>query len=324
MVNRGVEIAGFLAQHGWDGADYTPFDADFSSRRYARLTHQDGRVAIFMDADPSQKTDKFIAIARLLRGVDIQAPQIYAADPLRGLVLLEDFGHRNVGGLMDAGGDPMPLYRRAVDVLVTMHKKVDVAALADLHLPVYNEALFIDQASWFLDFFIPHRCERDATQIERDGFNAAWCEVLAEIETWPQNLLLRDFMPDNLMDVPGQENLGVLDFQDAGVGPSAYDLASLCEVVRRDVGNRVLDQVVTYYYERAEPDMSFGQLLSVCRILSAQRHVRILGNVARLAQMTGRRDKLVFVPRIQKYLDELLRDKTLGPVRVWVEPYLAQ
>jgi hypothetical protein len=118
----------------------------------------------------------------------------------------------------------------------------------------------------------------------------------------------------------GEEHrsVGVLDFQDAGLGPIAYDISSLCEVVRRDNGDKMLDEMIAYYHAQAKPALSIGDLTRACHILSAQRHMRILGIIARLAQ-NGRKDKLDYVPRIWNYLNHLSQNDALKPVKKWME-----
>jgi aminoglycoside/choline kinase family phosphotransferase len=315
-VNRAIEIAGFLAQHGWDAAQQTPLEADFSPRRFARLTKADGATAFLMDADADQKTLEFVKIAKLLRGLGVTAPDILAADPLQGLVLMEDFGDRNIGKLLDAGAEAKVFYLRATDVLVHLHQRFDANAVRDMDLPVFGGALFATQVELFLDAYFLFVKNREATLDECEGFRAAWKDALKGIEALPQTLMLRDFMPDNLMSLP-QDKIGVLDFQDAGLGPIAYDLASLCEVVRRGGGDKMLDDVIAYYHERAKPQISLIELTRACRVLAAQRHLRIIGIIARMAQK-GRREKLAYLSRISSHLDRLLQDEALEKVREWV------
>lgn len=321
MKNRPVEIAGFLAQHGWGDALQSDVPADFSPRRYARLKRADGKRAILMDADPDQKTEYFIDIAKFLRSMDISAPEIYAADPAAGLVIMEYLGNQNMGTMLDTGADAKPLYRRAVDVLIHLHATCDTAAVKALDLPVFGGALFASQVELFLDYYFPYAKEREATGEEGAAFRAAWKDVLKGIDALPQSLLLRDFMPDNLMDLPERKDwrsVGVLDFQDAGLGPTAYDLASLCEVVRRDGGDVLLDEMIVYYHQKTAPKISLPDLKNACQILAAQRHMRILGIIARLVQKTGQREKLEFVPRVSGYLSELLKNEKLLPIKKWV------
>jgi hypothetical protein len=320
MPSRPIEIASFLYQHQWGQAQVQALGGDFSTRRYARLSKNSGETAFFMDADADQKTPQFLAVAEILRSLGINAPEIYAADSARGLVLMQDFGTRNVGSLLDTGESPLPFFLRATDMLARLHCGFDVAVAVNLNLPLFDTELFTTQAELFLDAYFLISLGREAADEERQDFRAAWQAVLRTIETLPKSLLLRDFMPDNLMDLPNNE-LGVLDFQDAGIGPVAYDLASLCEEVRRDGGFALLPALITYYREVSQGPLSTSDLLRACTILSAQRHMRILGIIARLSFRTGQCDKFAFLPRIRHHLEMILKEPYLLPVRAWVESF---
>ena len=318
MSSRPLEIVAFLDRHNWGAARAEALEGDFSPRRYARLTKDSGETAFLMDADTDQKTPEFLTVAKILHQASVHAPEIYAAEADQGLVLMQDFGVRNVGALLDAGEPPRPFYLRAAEVLARLHRGFNVTAKLDLDLPRFNTGLFTAQAELFLDAYFPCATKRPASDEERQEFRAAWQAVLRPIEDMPQSLLLRDFMPDNLMDLPNG-GLGVLDFQDAGIGPVSYDLASLCEEVRRDGGFAMLPDVIAYYREMTESPASQADLLRACTILSAQRHMRVLGIVVRMAAEKGRRDILVFLPRIRQHLARILDEPYLLPVQAWVK-----
>ncbi|MDD5586520.1 MAG: phosphotransferase [Alphaproteobacteria bacterium] len=360
----------FLQAAGWEKAKAFPLKADFSSRQFARLEREDGepRRAILMQAAPEQKTPQFIAIADLLRRCGLSAPEVYAGTasslPLDGkeqpcsgvefdLVLMEDFGDVTFGKLMDNGAAQMPLYRRASDVLAHLHKTFDLAWVEGLDLPSFNAAMFTAQAELFLDFYYPYACKRATSTDEREAFRAAWLDVLAPLDALPRSLMLRDYMPDNLMDLekkgeetpsPAKTNgllrkpkfslplpqgerdidyrsVGLLDFQDGGIGPIAYDIASLCECVRRSADLGLLNEVIDYYHAQ-NPVMPLSDLRRTCRVLSAQRHTRVLGIVVRLAQSQGRNTMPALLPRVKSYLDTLLRDDALAPVHTWTKTHL--
>ena len=327
-LNRAVEIAGFLSEHGWGEADEVPFLADFSSRRYARLTKSNGQSAVLMDADPDQKTASFVVVAKLLKRLEISAPEIIASQAMAGLVLMEDFGNSNIGKLLDQGHGPKSLYLRATDVLLRLHKNFSDNNAEQLDLPVFGGALFSTQVELFLDSYFVNVKKREPTVEESESFRAAWKDALRGTEALPQTLMLRDFMPDNLMDLEnrkGAASLGVLDFQDAGLGPITYDLASLCEVVRRDGGDIVREDVLAHYDQnKSIPSLSLTDLKSSIYVLSAQRHMRILGVIAGLAHKTGDNQKLVYLPRIWNYLDQLLQHEKLKSVEAWVNTYMPQ
>jgi hypothetical protein len=320
------KVSAFLKTAGWNAARITPVHADFSSRRFSRLEKPDGTRAILMQADADQKTAQFVNIAGVLRELDISAPAIYAAAADSSLVLMEDLGTVTFGALLDTGRDGLPLYRRAVDVLVHLHKQFYARLTKKLSLPVFTSALFAEQATLFLDSYFPFAKKRKASPEERESFRAAWLQVLAPLDSLPQTLMLRDYMPDNLMDIPGRadwRSTGLLDFQDGGLGPVAYDLASLCESVRRNASASLLDDMTAYYHQQ-NPVMSVNDLRRVCRVLSAQRHTRVLGIIAKLAENPARRDKLAYVPRIWNYLHGLMQDDALRLVKTWFDQHFHQ
>ncbi len=325
MDNRAEAIAAFIKTAGWGDAGHVPVQADFSSRRFTRLERPNGTRAILMDADADQKTAQFAMIAGLLRKLDLSAPELYAADENHGLLLMEDFGDGNFGRSIDSGTAASPLYRRAVDVLVHLHQRFDKSLAKELNLPIFNGALFAAQVELFLDAWFPFAKDREPTFEEAESFRAAWKEILKGIESLPQTFILRDFMPDNLMDLPQRKewrSAGLLDFQDGGIGPAPYDLASLCETVRREGGDLMLDEMVGYYCEKSGMPLSKTELRSACRVLAAQRHTRILGIVANRVMKTGNRDKLEWAPRIWGYLGDLLHDNALAPFREWIRAHI--
>ncbi|MDE1900087.1 MAG: phosphotransferase [Alphaproteobacteria bacterium] len=315
-VARPLEITAFLDRAGWGAATAQGFDGDFSPRRYARLTRDGGATAILMDADANQKTPAFVAVAAILRRCGVRVPDIYAADAEHGMVLMEDFGARNVGALIGAGADMTPFLRRGAEMLARLHERFGKADAGGL--PVMNTDYFVQQAEWFLDSYIPYARHRDATDSERDDFRAAWRAVLEPLEKMATSLVLRDFMPGNLMELPDGA-LGVLDFQDAGVGCIAYDLASLCEEVRHDGAFAHMPDIVDHYIDAGRGDVPRGDLMRACTILSAQRHTRILGNLARTSVTRGRADLLDFIPRVRRHLTHILAQPYLLPVRRWME-----
>lgn len=310
-----AEIENFLAEAKWAEAAREPLRADFSTRRFTRLRRENGETAIMMMADPGQKTDIFVHLALVLRRLEIPAPQMIASDIPRALVLMEDFGPANLGAALDAGADRTPHDQTIARMLCKLHDRFDQTMVAAVRIPVFNAALFTDQATLFLEHYFKRVKKRDATAMERSGFVEAWHESLAPLDVLPRSLLLRDFMPDNAMvlDKPlFGFDLGILDFQDAGLGPIAYDLASWCEEIRRDGGHERLESLVDSYCE-VRGGMDRALLIHGAEILLAQRHTRVLGVLAQL-------DKKEPVPRTLRTLRALLsKQKALEPVRRWFE-----
>jgi len=306
------EIEAFLQQSGWAGAMRVALTGDASPRRYARLTNASGATAILMMAGVDQKTEAFIALAPLLRQLGLAAPEVYASDAPRGLALLEDFGDVTFGKLIDQGEDRTPFDAQAAQALAQLHRGFKPEQLGSLDVLSYDAALFAEQAGLFLDYYVPYAFGRTVTPSEREGFIAAWREALSFTDALPRSLLLRDFMPDNAMllaqPVCGS-SFGVLDFQDAGIGPVTYDIASWCETVRRPGGLAQLEAMIDVYHAHYAM-VDRATLLSCARALLAQRHTRVLGIWVRL-------HREALIPGALEGLKLLLKDEKLEPVSRW-------
>lgn len=317
MTSREKEIEDFLASAGWKGASRAPMVGDASPRQYMRLMDKAGQKAVLMMAGPDQKTANFIRIDGLLRDCGLAAPEIYAADDSRGLVLMEDFGKKNCGHLLDEGADRDLLDAGAMTALAALHRGFHAKKVEGWELPIFNSEAFSRQTVRFLDHYFPRVAGRAASAEERESFFAVWRGVLAPMDALPRTLVLRDFMPDNamlLVKPRGAQTLGLLDFQDAGLGPIAYDICSWFEEVRRPGGFARLRGGVEAYL-KWNPVWDANELYEVARLLLAHQHTRVLGVWVDLS-----RDHLI--PQALGGLKELLKDEKLEPVSRWFADHL--
>ena len=177
----------FLATHGFAAARRAPLPGDAGHRRYLRLTGGP-RPAILMDGSaaaavglPSAEADlrAFMAIAAHLRGTGLSAPEVLAADPPAGLMLLEDLGEPTHASLLDAGADPLPLYTAAAETLAALH-----AAPPPPGLPLWEgETMARAAAATFLDWWWPAALGTDPAPAQRDGVEEIGVE-LPEMATY--------------------------------------------------------------------------------------------------------------------------------------------
>ena len=318
---RAAELERFIAAAGWSDAVRRPMGADWSQRRYERLV-RGAASAVLMDAPgaAAAQVAPFVRIGRLLRDQDLRAPEILAQDLPAGLLLLEDFGDDSHAALLESGTAPDRLYEAATDVLIHIHRQFDAATAPDL--PRYDAGRFREQVMLFADAYLPAALNRPVSGAERSGLAHAWDEVLRHAVAGPQSLLLRDYHPGNLMRIPGDgaRGVGLLDFQDGGIGPVAYDLVSLLEDARRDVPERV-QRAMLARYRAAFPDGDAAGFEHSYAVLGAIRHARIIGRVAELAS-AGTARQLDFLPRVWHQLEAKLAGPALAPVRQWIDRLL--
>ncbi len=321
MTDRAALIERFLASNGWDDGARGPLADDASFRRYERLTRGEER-AVLMDAPPPQEDVRpFVAVAEILQGLGFSAPEIRARDVESGLLLLEDLGDRTYTRVLADGGDEEALYTLAVDVLIELHRRFDPVA-ADL--PNYDDARLLDEAALLTDWYLPAVTGSTVPATARDAYLDLWRLAFAVARAVPSSLVLRDFHVDNLMlldDRPDVRACGLLDFQDAVIGPVTYDLASLFEDARRDVpadlASRLMDR-----YCAAFPSLDRAAVEASYAVLAAQRSAKILGIFTRLDRRDGKPVYLEHIPRVWRWLEGDLGHPALTALKAWFDDAL--
>ena len=307
-------LAAFLAPLGLAQAERRPLAGDASSRRYQRICPEGRPSLILMQApDPARELVPYADIAGRLAAVGLSVPEIVAADADAGLLLQEDFGSETFSAALDGGADPGPLYRLATDVLIALHRSaVDVSGL-----PVFDGAAFLAQVMLLPEMVFPADIECHYE------FETAWRVVMPLALAGPSSLLLRDYHAGNLMHLPGRPGVracGLLDFQDAGSGPAAYDLISLIEDARRDLPADLAADLFERYLA-AFPALDHAAFRVAAHGLAAIRHTRVIAVFLRLAR-TGKPGYLQHLPRLWRYLDRHLARPELAPLARWFARHL--
>jgi len=322
-TDRTVAIADFLAASGWCGVAPMPLAGDASFRRYYRLVDA-GRRVVLMDAPPPfEDVRPYVAVAAMLRGLGLSAPQIYAEDLDRGFLLIEDFGDDLYTRLLAGGSDEGALYALAIDTLVALHRAVAASGLPVL--PPYDEARLLAEVELLVDWYAPSVLGAPLPQAARDDYLSRWRDILPQALLPTMTLVLRDYHVDNLMLLPGRSGVcgcGLLDFQDAVLGPASYDLISLLEDARRDVP-AALRAFMTERYLAAFPALDRPAFLRSGAILAAQRNCKILGIFTRLWRRDGKPAYLPHIPRVWRLLEEeAAREPALAPIADWLDRQL--
>ena len=215
--------------------------ADASFRRYFRVFLEGGRTIIAMDAPPERENSApFVHVAGLLRQAGLNAPEILVADLKLGFLLVTDLGTRLYLHELQKG-DPRPLFCDATTALVTWQSASKPGVL-----PEYDEGKLRRELALFPDWYVARHLGVTLTPAQRDALDRVFGAILARNLAEPRVYVHRDFMPRNLMAC--EPNPGILDFQDAVIGPISYDVASLF----RDAfiswdEERILDGTIRYW-----------------------------------------------------------------------------
>ncbi|MEM9495334.1 MAG: phosphotransferase [Pseudomonadota bacterium] len=331
----------FLAEAGWAGAKRTPLAADASSRSYVRL-YGASSTALLMMAPPGAEEaacppgasaamrrklgynalarlagpnlNAFVEIAATLRGAGLSAPDIYAADAGAGLAVIEDFGDGLFARAIERGADEEALYGAAIDALAALAEKDPARPSgAGYAMQTYDAPALLAEAALLIDWYWPLKKGAPAADNVKATYNDLWRSALRGLSR-PHVIVLRDYHAENLLWLPdrdGAARAGVIDFQDALYGHSAYDLVSLLEDARRDVDSGLAKKLLIRYIDRRGKSGAFDlpRFEADYGLLAAQRNAKILGIFARLAKRDGKDRYLSLLPRVEAHFRrDLARD----------------
>ena len=277
-----------------------PASADASFRRYFRVFLDEGRTLIAMDAPPDREDSApFVRIAKMFRDAGLNAPEVLARDLAKGFLLLTDLGTRSYLQALRAENFDA-LFGDATSALVKWQAATQPGAL-----PPYDEALLRRELALFPDWYIGRHLGIELTAKQRESLEEVFKRIVATNLAEARVNVHRDYMPRNLMVC--DPNPGILDFQDAVIGPISYDVASLF----RDAflsweEERVIDGTVRYWEKARKAGLpvrgDFGEFWRDVEWMGLQRHLKVLGIFARLHYRDGKKGYLDDTPRFMGYV----------------------
>lgn len=281
-----------------------PASDDASFRRYFRVTLSDGSTRIAMDAPPEREDcGPFLRIAEQLGAIGLHVPTIHAADPQQGFVLLEDLGSVHyLDQLNDASADR--LYGDALGALAIIQSVGPCEGL-----PLYDEALLRQEMALFPDWLLTRHLGLDLDAAERAMLTGCFDRLVENALEQPRVCVHRDYHSRNLLVSPSPTP-GIIDFQDAVVGPVTYDLVSLLKDCYIAWPVSQVQAWAMGYFElavqsgilRAEHEARFLRWFD---LMGVQRHLKASGIFARLNHRDGKSGYLVEIPRTLGYIVEV-------------------
>lgn len=347
-IERTLGIRTLLDAAGWPGAERRHLQGDASARTYERVRCGPA-TAVLMNAPArpdgppvragrpysriahlAEDVRPFVAVGAALNAAGFSAPQLIAGDLSAGLLLLEDLGS---DGIVASGAPVAERYRSAMDCLSALHSQprprhLPLPDATTYELPSFDDDALGIEVSLVLDWYAPHVTGGRLRLDVEEAFYAAWAAPFAALHAAETSWMLRDYHSPNLLwleDRTGVRRIGLLDFQDALIGPAAYDVASLAQDARVTVSEGLeADLLLAYVAARLRQSPQFAETAfrQAYAITAAQRATKILGIFARLAHRDGKPGYLAHVPRVRDYLRRALRHPVLSDVAVWYEKNL--
>ncbi len=343
-IRRVLAIREFLTVNSYLGASRRFLTGDASMRAYESVRTQAGETLVLMDwpkrpegppvldgkpypkvAHIAEDAYPFVAISQYLRGIGLTAPEVLHVDYDQGILLIENLGSE---GVVDENGRPIgDRYRESVVCLGFMHghamrQDLPIEGGPIHHIPDFDPTAMKMEARLLLDWYLPWKRGEQASDEERQDYLSIWDGLIGELADAEKNLLLRDFHSPNIIWQPqesGVRRVGLIDFQDAMIGPTAYDLASIVQDARVDIPKALADQMMIDYLtlRRSLGDFDEARFLKAWAIMAAQRNCKLGGLWVRLKERDGKPQYLQHMPRTLRHLSTALAHDALAPLREW-------
>lgn len=320
MTDRDAALAAWLegiaAEQGLDLAA-SPLEAagsDAGFRRYFRVRTAAGGTAVVMDAPPEyENLSAYVKVDGLMAAAGLNVPKILAVDGTRGFALITDLGRQTYLDVLNEENAP-----RLMDAATTALVKWQQASRPGV-LPPYDRAVLERELGLFPEWYVRRHCGVEWDETHRKWWRMSCEAIIRENLSDPVVFVHRDFMPRNLM--VGDPVPGVLDFQDALMGPITYDIASLLRDAFVSWDESFVLDITIRYWEKARKaglpvDPDFGAFYRKVEFMGVQRHLKVLGIFARINYRDGKPRYLADTPRFMGYARQTAgRYLELSPLR---------
>ena len=298
ILNLNSDIHKFIEMNVDSEFSITKASEDASFRKYYRVQDKD-KTSILMVAPPDKEPlDQFLFLAKSLKDRSARTPKIYAFDHQLGVILQEDFGtcslmqyyqeHDNENNQL--------IFNKLNETIIHLQKRC-----SDIDLPIYSSKILIDELSLFHEWYLK------GLDFKQNKLEDIYSFLLTNIEKQNKKFLHRDFHCRNLLIQDDQ--ICLIDFQDALIGPITYDLVSFLKDAYHKKNDFLIMDVCIKFWELARSNFDmpsdFGDFFIDFEMMGVQRHLKILGIFKRLYLRDGKNQYLNDIPLVENYVLEV-------------------
>jgi len=298
--------------HGWikenlGNIEYslTTVSGDASFRRYFRLL-SDEHQFIAVDSPPEKESnDEFVKITHLLAAEGLPVPHIHYSSLDFGFFLISDFGDSLLLNELNES-NANEVYSKALDALRII-QQTDAASL-----PLYSKQLLLEEMELFREWFLTKHLSIQLTKDENRILDDCFKNLADNALEQPQVFVHRDYHSRNLMCIDS-EHPGIIDYQDAVLGPITYDLVSLLRDCYIAWPDEIIFQLASKFYKNdIENDPSINAdaklFMKWFDLMGIQRHLKAIGIFSRLNNRDNKPNYLKDIPRTLNYVRSVGRN----------------
>ena len=296
-----------------------PIKSDASFRKYFRVYIKNQKQNLLFVNSPKKTENNlgYLKTTNIFEKINLSVPKIINFNISKGIFLIEDLGTNTYTNSLKNGESEYKLYNLATDILIYINNQ---SKNLKKKLPQYTNKKLIEEVRLFLEWYWPAVYKSKPKKDVVNEFIKIWNNLLNKNLTTNKVLVHRDFHIDNLFFLKNRQNLkacGLIDFQDAVIGPSSYDLVSLLEDSRRDVDKNIIAKMYRKFIKKLSKKEK-ENFTKEYEILAANRHLKVIGIFSRLYMRDKKKSYLKHIPRLWRLIEENLSFNSLNELNKWI------
>lgn len=298
--SRQLILTSWLASNSFDKDSISVLSADASFRQYYRATKSDTSYAV-MDCPPEKENlESFLLITEKLKNAKLNVPEIFEVDREKGFLVMTDLGDNLYSKKLN-DETVYCLYTDALEAIVKMQTKVDCSELKDF------DKYYEEENNLFVDWFLKKHLKTELDAALEKEITLEFNKINSIIKSIPKTFVHRDYHSRNLL-ITDTNNPGIIDYQDAVIGPVTYDLVSLLKDCYVSWNDGLIEDMLESFFNRMKSNTinNISDFRYWFEITGLQRHIKAIGIFSRLNYRDNKNSYLKDIPRTYTYIKKVL------------------
>ena len=216
----------------------------------------------------------FLEVNNFLSNINISVPKIFYSDHDKSIIIMEDFGDNRYDKLINSI-DPKEILIDAVNSLIEIQNTQK--PIVNNIIKQYDFSSFKIEIAEFVDFYLP---KNNISDDMAEEFFDIWSNEFKNLNFKWDSFVHKDYELSNLIHLPKRNNhlkCGIIDFQNAFIGFSGWDVFSLLENPRIYFDDKYNDELLEYFFNKTDQNIPIREFLNQYYFLNTARQTRIIG-----------------------------------------------
>ena len=287
---------------------------DASFRKFFRKKNNKySSILVFAKKEKFKNLLVYDAINKILNKNKILAPSLYSENYNKNYIEVQDFGNETILKRLNKSNANQMIYFKKIILLLNKIQLIKSRKIKNFKnknyiIPKYDKKILIEEANLFCEWYAKKHLSKKGINKFSKEFKKIINKLSSKLKLKKSFFVHRDFHVSNLMLVNNQ--IGLIDSQDALIGNRAYDLASLIDDVRYKTSKSFKKKIFDFYVKK-QKKLNIKNFKNDFEILSILRNLKIIGIFTRLAIRDGKKNYLRLIPYTWKLIDLRINENAI-------------